>query len=55
MYKVAGQEVSLSIIIGSWSAIIDIAAPVNWATRREGHDTHIERENLVSLHSTYEV
>ena len=49
-YKVAGQKLSLSLIIGSWCAIIDIPAAVEYPTRRLAHDTNIYNNIFASDH-----
>ena len=49
-YKVARQKLSLSVIIGSWCAIIDIPAAVEYPTRRLAHDTNIYNNIFASDH-----
>ena len=49
-YKVARQKLSLSLIIGSWGAIIDIPAAVEYPTRRLAHDTNIYNNIFASDH-----
>ena len=49
-YKVARQKLSLSLIIGSWCAIIDIPAAVEYPTRRLAHDTNIYNRIFASHH-----